>query len=78
MDITNVRETYTRVLKNVRKVIVGKDELFTLIYTAMLTGGHILIEDNPGTGKDYSQEYRRRYEESAVYSGSYAAGYYRS
>ena len=51
MNITNVRETYTRVLKNVRKVIVGKDELFTLIYTAMLTGGHILIEDNPGTGK---------------------------
>ena len=51
MELIQVREIYTKVLDNVRKVIVGKDELFTLVYTAMLTGGHILIEDNPGTGK---------------------------
>ena len=51
MEISQIREVYTKVLENVRRVIVGKDELFTLVYTAMLTGGHILIEDNPGTGK---------------------------
>lgn len=51
MELIQVREIYTKVLDNVRKVIVGKDELFTLVYTALLTGGHILIEDNPGTGK---------------------------
>ncbi len=51
MEISDVRNVYTRVLDNVRKVIVGKDELMTLIFTAMITGGHVLIEDNPGTGK---------------------------
>ncbi len=51
MEISQIREVYTKVLENVRRVIVGKDELFTLVYAAMLTGGHILIEDNPGTGK---------------------------
>lgn len=36
---------------NISKVIVGKDEtvLFTLV--AMIAGGHVLLEDVPGTGK---------------------------
>lgn len=46
-----VRRLYTRVLENVSKVIVGKEEVFTLIFTAVLSGGHVLLEDNPGTGK---------------------------
>ncbi|SEF52051.1 MoxR-like ATPase [Eubacterium ruminantium] len=42
---------YLKVLDNVRKVMIGKDELFSLIFSAILSGGHVLLEDNPGTGK---------------------------
>jgi MoxR-like ATPase len=37
--------------ENVCKVIVGKDEVVELILTAVLAGGHVLLEDVPGTGK---------------------------
>ena len=51
MDLRNVRSFYTDVLENVRHVIVGQDEVFTLLFTAVLSGGHVLLEDSPGTGK---------------------------
>ena len=51
MDLRNVRSFYTDVLENVRHVIVGQDEVFTLLFTAVLSGGHVLLEDTPGTGK---------------------------
>lgn len=37
--------------ENVSRVIVGKEKETELILTAMLSGGHILLEDVPGTGK---------------------------
>lgn len=36
---------------NIEKVIVGKREPILKIITAMLCGGHVLIEDVPGVGK---------------------------
>jgi MoxR-like ATPase len=36
---------------NIRKVIRGQDRAIRLILSAMLSGGHILLEDVPGTGK---------------------------
>jgi len=36
---------------NVRKVIRGQDQSIRLILAALLSGGHILLEDVPGTGK---------------------------
>ncbi len=36
---------------NIEKVIVGKLETVKLLITGLLTNGHILIEDVPGTGK---------------------------
>jgi len=38
-------------LKNISQIIHGKDETIKLLLTAWLSGGHLLIEDNPGTGK---------------------------
>ena len=46
-----IRDIYLKVLQNVRKCIVGRDETFSLIFAAVLAGGHVLLEDNPGTGK---------------------------
>ena len=40
-----------RIIANVNKVIVGKEETVKLLLTAMLASGHVLIEDMPGSGK---------------------------
>ena len=36
---------------NVARVIVGKDDVLDLLLVALLAGGHVLLEDVPGTGK---------------------------
>ena len=40
-----------RILDNVEKVIIGKDRELRLAITALLCGGHMLVEDVPGVGK---------------------------
>ncbi len=40
-----------RILENVEKVIIGKRRELQLAITAMMCGGHMLIEDVPGVGK---------------------------
>ncbi len=40
-----------RILTNVQKVIVGKEEVIQLLLVAVLCEGHVLLEDVPGTGK---------------------------
>lgn len=44
-------ETVKKILDNINQVIVGKEEVSKLLLTAMLAGGHVLIEDVPGVGK---------------------------
>ncbi len=39
------------VINEVKKVIIGKDEIIIKVLLAILAGGHILIEDIPGVGK---------------------------
>ncbi|MCW3121835.1 MAG: MoxR-like ATPase [Flavipsychrobacter sp.] len=38
-------------IANVEKVVRGKRKQIELVITCLLAGGHILMEDNPGTGK---------------------------
>ncbi len=40
-----------RILENIQRVIVGKDEVIQLLLAAVLCEGHVLLEDVPGTGK---------------------------
>ena len=40
-----------RLIENIEKVIRGKKAQIQFILTALLAKGHILMEDNPGTGK---------------------------
>lgn len=51
MDMGQVKETGDRIRTNVEKVIVGKGEIITRLLAAILAGGHVLLEDVPGTGK---------------------------
>ena len=39
------------IIREVSKVIVGKDESLIKILLAIIAGGHILMEDIPGVGK---------------------------
>ena len=40
-----------KLIGNVNKVIVGKDRQIELLLVSLLVGGHVLLEDVPGTGK---------------------------
>lgn len=45
------REKIMAMIQETEKVIVGKRREIVLLMTALLSGGHVLIEDVPGTGK---------------------------
>lgn len=46
-----MRDEVSRVLGEVKKVILGKDEVIEKVLMAILAQGHVLLEDVPGTGK---------------------------
>lgn len=50
-DITKFHELFAQLVDNVSQVVVGKEQPIRQCATAMIVGGHILLEDNPGTGK---------------------------
>ena len=39
------------IINEIKKVIIGKDEIIIKVLLSVLAGGHILIEDIPGVGK---------------------------
>ena len=45
------QRTFAGIADNVEQVIVGKRHVVELVLTAMLSEGHVLLEDVPGTGK---------------------------
>jgi len=47
----NAPEAIQQLITQVEKVIRGKRHQIELVVTCLLAGGHILMEDNPGTGK---------------------------
>lgn len=51
MEFKKLQEITADIKINIEKVIVGKSEVIELILTSLLAGGHILLEDVPGTGK---------------------------
>lgn len=50
-DLSHIYSLAQTIKKNVQQVIVGKDETIDMIFVALFTGGHVLLEDVPGTGK---------------------------
>ncbi len=51
MDVSRFTDCRRRVVSNCSRVIVGKDDTIALLLTCFLCGGHVLLEDVPGTGK---------------------------
>ena len=51
MEYAQIAALAKDLTENISRVIVGKEKQIELILTAMLAGGHVLLEDVPGTGK---------------------------
>jgi len=51
MSLTNIHHLADRIRANVGTVIVGKEAIVDKLLIAMITSGHVLLEDVPGTGK---------------------------
>ena len=51
MEYRDISVFAKKIKENVEKVIVGKSEQIDLILSAVIAGGHVLLEDIPGTGK---------------------------
>jgi len=51
MEYKDIRVLAGRIKENIGKVIIGKDKQIDLMLAALIAGGHVLLEDIPGTGK---------------------------
>lgn len=51
MELKEIQEITSKIKENVNKIIIGKSDVIDLILTSILAGGHVLLEDTPGTGK---------------------------
>jgi MoxR-like ATPase len=50
-DLAAARETYRKIADNIAKVMRGQTESTRKLLAALASGGHVLLEDFPGTGK---------------------------
>lgn len=50
-QLEECRDMITAVVDNIETVVIGKRHVVELVVTALICGGHILIEDVPGVGK---------------------------
>lgn len=51
VQVSTYHEQIQKVLQNIQKVIIGKEDVATLSLVALLAEGHVLLEDVPGVGK---------------------------
>jgi MoxR-like ATPase len=51
MDVHDIRAVADGIRGEVRKAVVGQDDVMALMLTSLLVGGHILLEGVPGTAK---------------------------
>ncbi|QAY66004.1 AAA family ATPase [Paenibacillus protaetiae] len=51
MSFRTVQQLADKLKANVGQVMVGKEQTVDLLFIALITSGHVLLEDVPGTGK---------------------------
>jgi MoxR-like ATPase len=51
MDVQDIRAIADGIRGEIRKAVVGQDEVIDLMLTSLLAGGHLLLEGVPGTAK---------------------------
>ncbi|MCX7589987.1 MAG: AAA family ATPase, partial [Patescibacteria group bacterium] len=50
-EILEPKEWYNKIVQNINKVFFGKENVIRKIIIAILSKGHVLLEDVPGVGK---------------------------
>ncbi|HEX4679636.1 MAG TPA: MoxR family ATPase [Gaiellaceae bacterium] len=50
-ELAPVRRTAQRLIENIERIVVGKHDEIVLVLSALISGGHVLLEDVPGTAK---------------------------
>jgi len=50
-NMNKVADLHERILKEISKVVIGKNEIKEALVLALIAGGHVLIEGLPGTAK---------------------------
>lgn len=53
LEVPDVARAYQQIMAEIRKVYIGRTEIFEMLWVAMLTGGHVYLEGVPGIGKTY-------------------------
>ena len=51
MEYQHIASLVERIKQNIQKVIIGKEKEIELVLSSLICGGHVLLEDVPGTGK---------------------------
>lgn len=51
VDLSGLQEVVVKIRKEIRKVIVGQDEMVDLLICGLLADGHVLVEGVPGVAK---------------------------
>lgn len=51
MEIEKIHQLTDNIKNNIGKIIIGKSQTIDFMLAALISGGHILLEDVPGTGK---------------------------
>lgn len=46
-----IRNWYQKLFANIEQAVVGKHQEVKAVVATLLSGGHVLLEDVPGTGK---------------------------
>ena len=50
-DMLKAQELTVKIIENIEKVMIGKRRAVELAVVALISQGHLLIEDAPGVGK---------------------------
>jgi len=51
VNLTDLNEAVLKITDEIKKIIIGQDEMVRLIITALLADGHVLIQGVPGVAK---------------------------
>lgn len=79
--MTGRKELLNQIQSEIGKAVSGKEEIVKKIFTAVLAGGHVLLEDVPGVGKNNAchcifKGIKSFIQKNAVYTGCLAGGCY--
>ncbi len=56
IDVNFIRDTWEKIREEMRKAVVGMDNVIEVLFIGLLSEGHILLEGPPGIAKTYAAQ----------------------